>query len=126
MGCPEHPDAGVTIAVPDALRTSAPDRAATVTQCTRCLRVTPGGEDLESPQAISTAYPDGEAGVGAVLLVGLLESLASNRDRIEALLDRLEVVGVDIFLVIDRLAADERFAPDVDLSRRRRQLEQLV
>jgi len=126
MSCPEHPAAGVSVAVPVSLRSYAPDRATTVTQCTRCLRVTPGGDDPDTPQAISTAYPDGEAGVGAVLLVGLLESLASNRDRIEALLTRLEAAGVDVFLVIDRLAADEQFDPYIDLSRRRHQLEQLV
>ena len=126
MPCPEHPAAGVTVAVPVSLRSYAPDQAATVTQCTRCLRVTPGGDNPDTPQAISTAYPDVEAGVGAVLLVGLLESLASNRDRIETLLDHLEDAGVDVFLVIDRLAADEQLDPYLDLSRRRHQLEQLV
>ncbi len=126
MSCPDHPDAGVALSVPASYREYAPTQASRITQCERCLRIWPGGEQPQSPTQITPIYPEGDSGVGAVLLIGLLASLATNREQIESLVTTLESEGVDVFLLLERLAADETLEPAVDLPRRRQQLIQLL
>jgi len=128
MDCPRCEAPTVAGAVPPAYREHAPDEADAVAACTRCLTVAPTEEPAEEPdwRAISEALPADERAVGVLLLVGLLDSLATNRHAIEALLATLERAGVDAFATIDRLAADPDLEPAVDLSRRRHQLEQLL
>ena len=100
------------------------DHAAT---CTRCLAGHPaeaGGEPDFS--TISDEFPDGTAGVAMALALGKLDSLALNRDDIEALFAAVEAAGVDPLLVLDRLATQGNVRLHFDADRRRRQLEQLL
>ena len=100
------------------------DHAAT---CTRCLAGHPaeaGGEPDFS--AISDEFPDGTAGAAMALALGKLDSLALNRDDIEALFAAVEAAGVDPLLVLDRLATQGNVRLHFDADRRRRQLEQLL
>jgi hypothetical protein len=60
------------------------------------------------------------------LVVGLLANLALYRSEISDLLERVERAGTDPLLVLDRLARDPDLEPAVDLTGRRRQLEQLL
>ncbi len=126
MSCPVHPDAGVTVAVPPRYRQYAPNAAERVTQCPHCLRVWSGGQEAQSPQAITDQYPAGPAGAGAVLLIGLLASIAGHREQLESLVADLERDGVDVFLLLDRLAGATDIEPAVDLAARQRQLAQLL
>lgn len=115
--------------VPDDLREHLPERSAAVGVCPTCLHLEPADEGTDDPDfdAISGALPDRREPAAAVLLaVGLLSSLALNRERIAALIERAERAGVDPLLVIDRLAADPSLDPEVDLERRRTQLLQLL
>lgn len=61
-----------------------------------------------------------------VLLLDKLSSLALNRGDIEALVSILESNGVDLFLTLERLIADPEIDPEIDLARRRTQLETLL
>jgi hypothetical protein len=100
------------------------DHAAT---CTRCLAGHPaeaGGEPDFS--TISDEFPDGTAGAAMALALGKLDSLALNRDDIEALFAAVEAAGVDPLLVLDRLATQGNVRLHFDVDRRRRQLEQLL
>jgi hypothetical protein len=128
MDCPACGAATVRAAVPPAYREHAPEDADAVAACTRCLTVAPAEEPAADPdwRAVSEALPSDERAVGVLLLVGLLDSLATNRDAIEALVATLEREGVDAFATVDRLAADPDLEPSVDLGRRRHQLEQLL
>lgn len=125
MDCSEHPPS-IAVSVPEDLREYAPDNAATISQCPRCLVVTPGGSDPQSPQAISTHYPSGAAGVGIILLIHLLDSLAHNRSAIRELVTTIEYHGTDVFATLSRLQADATVDPAVELDRRLVQLEQLL
>jgi len=128
MDCPACGTATVRGAVPGAYREYAPDESDAVAVCRRCLTVT-ACEDAESDpnwRAISDALPADDRAVPTLLLVGLLDSLATNRGAIADLLAALERDGVDAFATIDRLAADPDLEPAVDLGRRRHQLEQLL
>ena len=61
-----------------------------------------------------------------VLLLDKLSSLALNRGDIEALVSILESNGVDLFLTLERLIADPEIDPEINLARRRTQLETLL
>ena len=75
---------------------------------------------------ITPAFPPEEdAAVPMVLAIGLLTSMALHRDAIDDLLSAVEAAGVDPMLVLDRLQTDPHLDPAIDVSRRRRQLEQL-
>jgi len=126
MPCPLCDDRTVTVGVPASLREHAPADALSV--CTSCLTVTDADEASTDADfdALSEHLPEGTAGVATLLLVDRLASLATNRESIEALVAVLEAEGVDPLLVLDRLADDPTVEPSIDLSRRRRQLEQLV
>lgn len=156
MHCDACDERLVVFDVPEGLRKYAPDggETGTATLCPNCLAVGPvaeqtvesaDGRSVESPDGqpvdsidgrasdsasfsrVSDALPaDRDAAVSVALLVGLLDSLALNRERIEELVDELEHGGTDVFLVLDRLAADSDVDAAVDLDRRRTQLEQLL
>jgi hypothetical protein len=143
--CSDCDDDRLRLAVPPDYREFAPEAAAHVTVCRTCLRVRPAdgdadttgdaadaGTDTEDPTALGGWVPAGEAGVGVVLLVALLDSLALNRSRIETLVARIEREGADPLLALDRLAdavdggAARGVEPHVDLLRRRPQLQQFL
>lgn len=134
MDCPDCGAPTVAFAVPPDLRAYAPEGtsedASGAAICTRCLRVHPAESDAGDPDVdvggLADFFPEGEAGVALALALGLLDSLALNRDAIETLLRRVERAGADPFLVLDRLAAAGRIDPHFDVDRRRDQLEQLL
>jgi len=128
MDCPNCDTATVRGPVPDAYREFAPEESVGVAACPLCLTVTPCSAPSSTPDwtTVSDALPADERAVGVLLLVGLLDSLATNRAAIESLLATLEGDGVDAFATIDRLAADRTLDPTVALERRRHQLEQLL
>ncbi|WP_259370346.1 DUF6276 family protein [Salinarchaeum laminariae] len=126
MPCSLCEAAMVDYAVPGSLQQFAPDE--TVTVCTNCLTIESdaGDSTAEDLDAISEELPAGDAGVGVVLLVDLLDALATNRSEIEELVDQLEDEGSDPMLALDRLAEDPGLDPAVDIQRRSTQLQQLV
>lgn len=126
MPCARCESATISATVPASLREAAPDDAILV--CTRCLTVEAAASGDAEPELdrVSEVLPDGEAGVGAILLASLLESLATNRSDIEVVVDELETTGTDPLLVLEELATDPDLDPAVDLQRRSHQLEQLV
>ncbi len=128
MDCPNCDEPTVVGPVPEGHREYAPEGAAAVAACTRCLTVTPADPPGEAPtwSTVSEALPDGDRAVSVLLFVSLLDSLATNRADIEALVADLERDGVDPFATVDRLAEDPTLDPVVGLKRRRHQLEQLL
>lgn len=137
----------VVFPVPDELREYAPDDAVVAAICPVCLAVQPATDaDAQAADAADAAAPDTDAAsaadgaaaahdafpadpdaaAGVALLLGLLESLVLNRSEIQSLVDYLEASGTDVFLVLDRLAADQDVDAGVDLERRRPQLQQLI
>lgn len=138
MPCPECGGEQVPFRVPDDLRDLLAHESAAVAICRRCLTVAPV-DDVDREAAadgaptepdltrVSDAFPaDAEGAVPLALAVGLLSSLAVNRDAVATLLARVERAGTDPLLAIDRLAADPDVEPAMDLERRRTQLEQLL
>ena len=121
-----------TLAVPLAaeIRTYLPEEPPAVALCTRCLTVSPLDEApaaVPDLQRVSEAFPrDDDAGVALVAVLALLDRLALYRAELNDLLDRIERMGVDPLLTLDRLAAEPDLDPAVDLDRRRTQLEQLL
>ncbi|MFT4964823.1 MAG: hypothetical protein ACI9PP_002109 [Halobacteriales archaeon] len=118
----------VGLTVPEDLEEFAPADASAVGICTNCLSLQRIDEAAADPDpdldAVSEAFPAGEAAVPMVLLVGLLDSIALYREEIQALVERVEGAGADPMLIIDRLSDDAD--PSFDLRRRRHQLEQLL
>ncbi|SDL99452.1 hypothetical protein SAMN04487949_0434 [Halogranum gelatinilyticum] len=128
MVCPQCDVETAVFAVPPSLRDYVPSASASASFCPQCLRVR--SVDSEPPDdadfgVVGPFFPDGEGGVATALLVGNLDSLALNRSAIEVLAAHAEREGVDLFLVLSRLAT---VAPEahVDLDRRLVQLEQLL
>lgn len=117
-----------TVSVPDELSAYASTPA--ISYCSSCLAIEPiaaaGAIDEPSLGTIHRRFPDGTNGVGLLLLLGKLESLALNRAEIESLCAYLETNGLDLFLTLDRLIDDPDIEPNIDLGRRRTQLEQLL
>lgn len=137
MECPDCAVAVVSFTVPEPYRDAVPDSENAVGLCPRCLSLYPFSEQRdhttdECPHEpdfgrIGDAFPSNpDAGVPMALLVGLLDSLALYRSEIAELLAAVERAGVDPLLVLDRLAADPDVETDIDLTGRRRQLEQLL
>ncbi len=127
MDCPACGADCVVFSVPGELREYLPAEAPAAALCTDCLTLHPI-ESVESEPdpdftRVGKAFPTGEAAVPMAMLLGLLDSLAVYRGEVTALLERVERAGADPFLCIDRLSDDDR---DVDLDRRRHQLEQLL
>lgn len=128
MDCPDCDSSTVAFSIPDEYRTHVPGEEPAVALCTHCLSLHPAPEAVDSNpdfSVVSDAFPTGEAAIPMALVVGLLDSLALYRAEIETLLEAVERAGVDPLLVLDRLDADPSLDPAVDLSRRRRQVEQV-
>ncbi|MFC5279871.1 DUF6276 family protein [Halorubrum rubrum] len=129
MTCPRCSAPVVAFVVPPALRDHAPADETAI--CTRCLGTVPaadaGVETIpEGPpdlDAVDPAFPDGDAGIALALLCGHLESFALSRPSIEALVERAERNGADVFVFLDRLDADRAA---FDLQRRRTALLDLL
>jgi len=130
MNCPECGDDVIAFAVEPALREYLPGEESGAALCPHCLNVRPVTEPPASRPdftPLGDAFPaEGDAAVPMALLLGLLSSLALYREEIAALLERVERAGVDPLLVIDRLDDDPSIESEVDLDRRRHQLEQLL
>ena len=98
--------------------------------CRQCLAVEPSesttGDATPRFETIHNRFPTGSQGVGLLVLLDLLDSLALNRSEIEALVDQLESNGLDLFLTCERLIDDPDITPHIDLARRQTQLEQLL
>lgn len=122
----------VAFAVPEELRACVPENAPAAAVCASCLTLQPPMPDELTPEdpdltRVSNAFPaDSVAAVPMALAVGLMESLALNRPQIETLLAHVETAGVDPMLVLERLAEDDTLDPVIDLTGRRRQVEQLL
>jgi len=130
--CPTCDGDLIRVSVPEDIREYAPERAAVVGSCTRCLRTVALEEStdavdgpLAGPEP-PDAIPPGEGGSALLLAIGHLDSVALNRPAIQGLVEHAERAGADVFLTLDRLAADESVEPHVDLARRRRQLESML
>ena len=127
MDCPDCGSEAVVFTVSDDRREFVPGNETEVALCTHCLALHPApAADTDAKAdftAVSPAFPADRAAVPMALAVGLLDSLAVYRSEVEALLERVECAGADPLLVLDRLAADPDLDPQVDLDRRRRQLE---
>ncbi|EMA42455.1 DUF6276 family protein [Halococcus saccharolyticus] len=127
MDCPNCDSETVAFAVPDDLHEYVPGDETRVALCTHCLTLHPVMEADTASTAdftrVSDAFPTTEAAVPMALAVGLLDSFAVYRSEIEALLQRVERAGADPLLVLDRLASNRDLDPQVDLERRRKQLE---
>lgn len=129
MDCPNCGAELYSFSVPEDLRELLHEGSAYAGVCPNCLHLAPtdGGTDDPDFSTVSDALPERREPATAVVLgVGLLSSLALNRDRILALFERAERAGVDPLLVLDRLAADPSLDPEVDIERRRTQLLQLM
>lgn len=131
--CPTCDRALTRVSVPSALREFAPEGAAAVGSCPRCLRTVALSTSADSVAGGSLAgaappdaIPPGEGGAALLVALGSLDSVALNRAAIEAFVDYAEQAGADVFLALDRLAADESVDAHADLARRRRQLETML
>ena len=126
--CPRCEGPRFTVSVPDELSAYAPSTA--INCCQQCLAVDAGEPTdvtAEPPfDAIHTRFPTGKEGVGLLMLLDKLDSLALNRSEIESLVASLESNGVDLFLTLDRLLDEPAVDPYLDLGRRRTQLEQFL
>jgi hypothetical protein len=129
MECSECGGEALPFAVPADLREHVPDEPESVAVCTDCLALDPVSDaetELNDFSTVSDALPDDrDVAAAMVLATALMSSLARNRQRIEALFDRVEAAGVDPMLVLDRLDDDPDLRPPFDLERRRDQLLQL-
>ncbi|MXR50604.1 hypothetical protein GRX03_03135 [Halovenus sp. WSH3] len=129
MECQECSAGTVQFAVPTEYDAYLPGEESVVALCTRCLAIQPATTATGEPDfgRVSDAFPSSpEAAVPLALLLGLLENLALYRTEITELLDAVERAGTDPLLALDRLARDPDIDTDLDLSGRRRQLEQLL
>jgi len=130
MSCSSCGGETLSVPVPAELREYLPGDAAAVSLCRDCLAMEPTDDTpgtVPDLAELDDAMPaNREAAVPMVLLLGLLDSLALHRAEITALLERVERAGTDPLLVVDRLAESYGSAADVDLTRRRHQLEQLL
>ena len=130
--CPACDRVLTRVSVPSDRREFAPE-AAVVGSCPRCLRTVALADSADAVADDSPtgpeppdAIPPGEGGAALLLAIGYLDSVALNRAAIEAFVDHAEQAGVDVFLTLDRLAADEAVDAHADLARRRRQLETML
>ena len=134
MPCPVCDSPTVVFSVPEEYREYAPKEAATAVICTHCLSVEaadgavdPDADSSPEFDRVSQFFPRREAqAVPLALTLGLCSSLATNRQAIEATLEAVERHGGDPLLVIDRLLDDPSLEPQIDLERRRHQLEDLL
>jgi hypothetical protein len=132
MSCTECTRGTMAFRVPEELRDCLPENAGAAALCVSCLTLQPPAANehiAEEPDLteISDAFPaEPDPGVSMALLVGLLESLALNRPKLERLVARVEEQGHDPMLILERLADDPELNPAMDLRGRGNQLEQLM
>ncbi|PSQ17715.1 hypothetical protein BRD00_06425 [Halobacteriales archaeon QS_8_69_26] len=132
MTCMECGRGLVGFTVPEDLREYLPENASAAAVCLSCLTLQPPTEETPTPkdpdltQVSESLTDDPDVAIPMVIAVGLLESLALNRPKIERLIERIEREGVDPMLVLEDLANDPSLNPAIDLVGRRRQLQQLL
>jgi len=130
MDCPNCGADLLAFPVPDSVRDHLPDDRASATVCTHCLRVAPSDDAVaEYPEfsRASEAFPDdGETAAVLASLLALLDRLVLHRQDADAVAELAERRGVDVLLFLDRVAADDAVDPELDVTRRRTQLEQLI
>lgn len=133
MHCSDCGTEFVSFTVPETYEECLPggtDNTDAVGLCPRCLSLEPvptPSSDEPDFERLGESFPsDAHAAVPMALLVGLLSNLALYRSEITTLLEAVERTGTDPLLVLDRLDRDPDIESDIDLSGRRRQLEQLL
>lgn len=130
MDCPDCGAALLAFQVPAGQREYLPGDDPGAAICPTCLRLVPVADPpdaLPDFRAIDDAFPaEAEAAIPMAIALGLLSSLALNRQEISVLLSDVERAGVDPLLVVDRLAVADGVETPIDLEGRRRQLEQLL
>ena len=130
MTCPNCGGDELVFPVPGTVREHLPDDRLGATICANCLRVSPADEapdDYPDFSTVSDAFPaDGETSAVLAVLLALLDRLVLHREDADAVAAVAEGRGVDVLLFLDRLAADGAIDPELDVERRRRQLEQLI
>jgi len=130
MSCPNCGGDELAFRVPDSVRDHLPDDRAGATLCDTCLRVSPSDSAPDAYPDFSTvsdAFPeDGETGAVLACLLALLDRLVLHREDADAVAGIAERRGVDVLLFLDRLASDPELDPELDVTRRREQLEQLI
>ncbi|MDH5019093.1 DUF6276 family protein [Halobacterium rubrum] len=130
MTCPNCGSPTLSFPVPESVRGHLPDDRASATICTHCLQVAPSDDAVsEYPDfsRASTAFPDdGETAAVLASLLALLDRLVLHREDADAVAEVAERRGVDVLLFLDRVAADDSADPELDVTRRRTQLEQLI
>lgn len=130
MDCPNCGADLLAFPVPDSVREHLPDDRASATVCTHCLQVAPSDDavaDYPDFSRASDAFPeDGETAAVLASLLALLDRLVLHRQDADAVAEIAERRGVDVLLFLDRVAADDTADPELDVTRRRTQLEQLI
>ncbi|CAI48225.1 small CPxCG-related zinc finger protein [Natronomonas pharaonis DSM 2160] len=129
MNCPSCDVPLVVFDVPVTYRDYIPEGAERAGLCPECLALA-AAEDAAAEsrfERITSSFPtDEDAAVPLAIAVGLLDSLALNRQALEELLTDVESAGVDPLLVLDRLHVQGGTNPEFDIERRRHQLTQLL
>lgn len=128
MDCPNCGARSVVFEVPPEYRDHVPEGSERVGLCPECLTLAPTEAPLEPRfDRISSAFPTAEAAaVPLAIAIGLLDSLALNRDALGELIPAAEAAGADPLLLLDRLHVQGGVDPDFDIDRRRHQIEQLL
>jgi len=130
MTCPNCGGDELLFPVPDAIREHLPDDRLAATLCTHCLRVSPADEapeDYPDFSTVSDAFPaNGETSAVLAVLLALLDRLVLHREDADRVAAEAERRGVDVLLFLDRVAADQSLDPELDVERRRDQLQQLI
>ncbi|WP_232703075.1 DUF6276 family protein [Halobacterium wangiae] len=130
MTCPNCGGDELVFPVPETVHEHLPDDRVGATICTHCLRVSPADEapeDYPDFTTVSDAFPtDGETSAVLAVLLALLDRLVLHREDADRVAAVAEGRGVDVLLFLDRLAADGSIDPELDVGRRREQLEQLI
>lgn len=130
MRCPNCSSESIEFSIPEPLLDAMPERRPGAALCPHCLTVTPLDERPAGPSDwtdVHDSFPtDPAAGATVATLLALVDSLALYRGEIETVARHAESQGVDVLLVLDRLANDPAVEPHFDIDRRRPQLEQLL
>lgn len=116
--------------IPESVGPHLPDDRNGASICVDCLAAVP----IDDPPAeypdfttIIEGFPEGGVtGATVASFLALLDSLALHRQDIEALAQMAEQDGVDVLLLLDKIAVSGRIQPHFDIDRRRPQLEQLL
>lgn len=128
MDCPDCDSPTVQFRVPSDLTAHAPEDGDAAAVCSACLRVHPAGDAPTgaSFDALLSQFPGGEGGAALALALGLLDSLALNRAAVVECCEHAERSGVDLYLVLDRLANAGSVDPHYDASRRHAQIRDVL